>query len=211
MTFRRWAVSTSLLAAVFVFLQFFTASELVPIRQSLDAFPIAAGGWRTVENTTLDDDMLRLLKLNDYLMRRYVDSDGQSLWLYIGYWETQRKGAQIHSPKNCLPGGGWEPLDSELERVAVGGSASIEVNRYVLQRGADQLLALYWFQSRGRAIAGEIDAKVELVRSAMFHRRSDGAIVRVTSPVVGSVAETSDSLVKFVQAIYPVLGRFLPD
>jgi EpsI family protein len=185
--------------------------EAVPIRKGLDTFPERLGDWKGHEATIFEVDVLNVLKVKDYLMRRYADADGRSLWLYIAYWDTQRKGAQIHSPKNCLPGAGWEPLDASRVTVAVPRSdASITVNRYLLQKESDQQLVFYWYQSQGRAIADEVTARVDLLRRAALYHRSDGALVRVSSPVRGHIRETSDRLVDYIRTIQPILGEYLP-
>jgi len=145
-------------------------------------------------------------------MRRYVDSGGRSLWLFVGFWQTQRKGAQPHSPKNCLPGGGWEPLEATLLVVPLPRPyGPITVNRFLLQKDSAQQLVFYWYHSQGRAVAGEVAARVELVRNSILRNRTDGALVRITSPIYGSVSETSERLVSYVQAMYPILTEYLPD
>jgi EpsI family protein len=208
----RWLTSIGLLGATLLYLQFFTAAERVLPRKPLASFPVVLDGWRSVESVILEDDVLDILKPSDYLVRRYIDSNGKTASLYIGYWESQRKGAQMHSPKNCLPGGGWEPIEATRTRIPVlGGDRSIEVNRYLLQKGADTMIVLYWFQSQGRATSSELDVKIDLAKNAMFHHRTDGAIVRVSGPVYRDARATDDSLVKFVQAVYSSLGDFLPD
>ena len=186
----RVALSAMLLLGALLFLQLRSTGEAVPVRHSLDTFPVKVGNWQGREATIFEVEILNILKVKDYLMRRYVDPTGRSLWLYIGYWDTQRKGAQIHSPKNCLPGGGWEPL---------------------LQKDRNQQLVFYWYHSQGEAIAGEVAARIAMVKSAIVRNRTDGALVRVSSPVYGSVQETSERLVTFVQTLYPILGQFLPD
>ena len=89
--------------------------------------------------------------------------------------------------------------------------APITVNRYLIQKDRDQQVVLYWYQSQGRAIAGEMAARVQLVKNSIARHRTDGALVRVSSPVYGSVQDTSDRLVRYVQAMYPALGDYLPD
>lgn len=212
MTLGRWLTSTVLLGATLMYLQFFTYGERVPPRKRLQMFPVAVDSWRSVESVILEDDVLDILKPSDYLVRRYVDSNGTSASLYIGYWESQRKGAQMHSPKNCLPGGGWEPLAASRMRIPVlSGERAIEVNRYVLQKGSETMLVLYWFQAQGRATSSELHAKIDLVKNAMLRHRTDGAIVRVSSRIDRDAPEAEESLVKFTQAVYPKLGEFLPE
>lgn len=208
----RAAVSCALLLGTLLVLQLRSTGEAVPIRTSLDAFPAALGDWQGREATVFEVEVLNVLKVKDYLMRRYVDPAGRSLWLYIGYWDTQRKGAQPHSPKNCLPGSGWEPL--EASRVTIPllpPHAPITVNRFLIQKGRDQQLVVYWYHQQGRAIAGEVPARIEMVKNAILRNRTDGALVRVSSPVYGSAAETSRHLVAYIQTLYPILGEYLPD
>jgi len=208
----RWLVSCVLLLGVAAYLHLFPHGESVPTHQPLDVFPTSIGPWNAVETVPLDADTLAILKPTDYLVRRYQDGAGQGVWLYIGYWDSQRKGAEAHSPKNCLPGGGWEPLQADREHVDLGsGRGAIEVNRYILQRGSDAMVVLYWYQSQGRAVAGELAAKLDLVRNAMFRNRSDGAIVRISAPVQGTIGQTEERLTDYAKALYPALDGFLPD
>jgi EpsI family protein len=153
-----------------------------------------------------------MLKMSDYLMRRYVDEAGNSTWLYIAYWQSRRKGADVHSPKNCLPGGGWEPVEASRITIPVAGaSAPITVNRYLIQKDNQMQVVMYWFQAQGKVMAGEVDAKIQMIRSAVLTRRTDGALVRVSSPVSGTVQDTTDRLTLYVQALYPALAGYLPN
>ena len=208
----RAALAAVLLLGALLVLQFRSTGEAVPIRKSFDTFPSTVATWQERQSNNLDLEIVNLLKVNDYVMRRYTDRDGRTLWLYIGYWATQRKGAQIHSPRNCLPGGGWEPIEAGRLIVALPAPhAPIEVNRYLIQKDRDQQVVLYWYQSQGKAVAGELAAKLEMVRSAITRNRTDGALVRVSAPVSGGIAETTSSLVRYVQALYPILGEYLPE
>src|SRR5262249_31069263 len=162
------------------------------------------GRWQGRESTILSDAILKELRPSDYLMRRYEDEAGRSLWLYVGYWETQRQGAQIHSPKHCLPGGGWEPLEARIVSVPVDRTEPpMKVNRYFLQRGSERSLVAYWYLAQGKPVASEVGAKVALVRNSILEHRSDGAIVRVSSPVYGTVAETWGWFIDYIQVMYP--------
>lgn len=208
----RVSVSLAILLGALLVMQLRSTGEAVPIRKSLDTFPAALEGWQARKGTIFSGGILDKLKLTDYVMRDYGDGAGRTLNLYIGYWDTQRKGAVIHSPKNCLPGSGWEPVEASFLTIALPAPhPPITVNRYLIQKDRDQLLVLYWYQSQGQVIAGEVPARIAMVKSALVRNRTDGAIVRVISPVHGSVRETSERLVAYVQAMYPVLGDYLPD
>ncbi len=206
----RFLVSLALIVGTLAFLQLRSTGEAIPLRRSLAMFPAALGEWQGREATLLDGDTLRLLRPTDYLVRRYADASGRSLWLYIGYWDSQRKGAQTHSPKNCLPGGGWEPLEVAQTTVPLADGRAIPANRFVIQKDREQQVVLYWYQARGRALAGEVEARVDMVRSALFQNRTDGAVIRLSSPVYGTVAETTAWLVRYAQALDGVLGEYLP-
>jgi EpsI family protein len=211
-TWSRVALSAGLLVTALLVLQLRSTGEAVPLRKSFAAFPTLLGEWQGREATILEVEVVNLLKVKDYLMRRYSDAAGRSLWLYIGYWDTQRKGAQPHSPRNCLPGAGWEPLEARRLTLALPPPhMAITVNLYVIQKEQAQQVVLYWYHSQGQAVAGEVAARVLMVRNAIVRNRTDGALVRVSSPVYGSVKETSAQLVKYVQAMYPVLAEYLPD
>ena len=154
----RLALSCLLLLGALLVVQFRSAGEAVPIRKPFSTFPDHVAAWRAQQDSYLDPAMLDVLRVDDYLMRRYVDdSSGRTLWLYVGYWATQRKGAQIHSPRNCLPAGGWEPVEAGRITIPVGGPrGTITVNRYLIQKDRDLQVVLYWYQSQGRTIAGEV-------------------------------------------------------
>ena len=192
-------------------------TEAVPSRQPLSALPMTMSDWKGRTDPPLTDKELRVLGADDYLMRSYFGSR-KSAGLYIGYWSTQKRGAAVHSPLNCLPGSGWEPASHRYLRVAVPGLASspgdVEVNRYVIQKGLDRQLVLYWYQSHGRVIASEYWGKFYLVADAMRLGRSDTAIVRVATPIADSTAAAESAAerraVEFVQQLFPLLTEFIP-
>lgn len=182
------------------------------MRRGFDGFPQTIGRWSGQDDAVLDPEVLRMLKASDYVMRRYVDEAGNSAWLYVAYWQSRRQGADIHSPKNCLPGGGWEPVEAKRLTVPIAASiGSITVNSYLIQKERQLQVVIYWFQAQGTVIAGELEVKIQMVRSAVLKNRTDGAIVRISSPVAGTVQDTTDRLVKYVQMLYPILGTYLPD
>jgi EpsI family protein len=207
----RLVISGALLVGATVLLQLRTEGDAMPLRKALGDFPRELGEWRGQETLLFDDKILGKLKTTDYLMRRYVDAAGRVVWLYVGYWDTQRKGAHPHSPQNCLPGSGWEPL--EASRITVSLSPPLEpitINSYLLQKDRDLQLVLYWYDAQGRPVAGEIPAKIEMLKSSVLRNRTDGALIRVSSMVHGSVAETSERLLAYVRTMYPALREHFP-
>ena len=221
----RILLSCLLLSGALVFLHFRSFGQVVPINKPLELFPLRMGDWQGQEGSLLGAQELSILQVRDYLMRRYVDETGQMIWLYIGYWDTQRRGAQMHSPKHCLPGGGWEPLEARRVSIPLVSAPdtngdrnsldtphkTIQVNHYVLQKDQAQQVVLYWYQAQGQVVASEIDAKLQLVKNAVLHNRTDGALIRLSSPVRGTPEATFARQLAYVQALYPVLAEFLPE
>jgi EpsI family protein len=186
-----------------------------PDRVSFESFPMQVGQWQGIKQPALEPDVLAILQVDDYLTRAYVAPDRSAAGLYIGYWASQRQGSTIHSPLNCLPGAGWEPVVADRVPLADPRTArSMLVNRYVVQKGIDRQLVLYWFQSHGRVIASEYWSKLYLVADAVRMSRSDGAIVRVTVPIDGESADAQAAALatasRFVTDLVPVLDPFLP-
>lgn len=208
----RVVASCVLLGVALLVLQFRSAGEAVPLRKSLDAFPVTVGDWHVQTAASLDPEVINLLKVNDYVLQRYVDGGGRSVWLYVAYWATQRKGgAQIHSPQNCLPGSGWEPVEASKLVIPLAAAVPITVNRYLVQKDRSQQVVLYWYHSQGTDVAGEVQAKIAMVQNAFLNNRTDGALIRISAPVQGTLQETTERLIQYVQSVYPILGEYLPN
>lgn len=159
----------------------------------------------------------RVAGVNEYLMRIYERSEGAGeggpAWasLYVGYYESQTRGRAIHSPKNCMPGAGWEAMDSSPVTVSLAGGGSVVVNRYLLVNEEEEVLVLYWYQGRGRVVASEYQAKLELLRDAAISRRSDEALVRIVVPVIGGDEEAAlEAARRLATDIVPRITEALP-
>jgi len=186
-TFFRWAPAAMLLVGVLLTAGHATARPR-PLREPLaTSLPNAIGDYQG-SDLTISAAERRVAGMSDYLMRSYErpGSDGADAFsLYVGYYESQTQGKTIHSPKNCLPGAGWEALTSREAQIATV-LGTITVNRYLLQQGERRALVLYWYQGRGRIAANEYAVKWHLLRDSALRGRSDEALVRVIVPVDGS-------------------------
>jgi EpsI family protein len=187
-------------------------SDIVPRTAPLSAFPGTSGGWTVEHDYPLEKEVQEVLKADDTLNRLYLNpQQTQSASLFIAFFKTQRYGQAPHSPKNCLPGSGWEPTeDSKLPIAISGREEPIVVNKYLIAKGDQRSLVLYWYQSHRRAIAGEFAAKFWLVADAIRFRRSDTALVRVVVPFRDDPASAENTAVDFVRAVYPDVVRQLP-
>ena len=192
-------------------------AEETPLRMSFSLFPMQVGPWQGRQNPPFSQQVLAVLGLDDYLSRTYFKGTRSSADLYVGYWSSQRQGDTMHSPQNCLPGSGWEPVKQSLLTIADprDPSKQITVNRFLIQKGLDRQLVLYWYQGRGRIIGSEYWSKIYLVVDAARLNRTDAAIVRVVVPVTGPTAAdeaaAEQDAIDFVNAFMPPLNQFLPN
>ena len=206
----RVSIAGVILLGGIVFLQLLSHGEAVPLRRSFDEFSLRLGPYGGVEQG-LEPEIVKVLGVTDFMMRRYTASGRLPIWLYVGYYESQRTGVIIHSPKNCLPGSGWNILKSERVTIHMPGSASgLTINRVIVAKGQDRQLVLYWYQERGRVVASEYWGKAYMVWDSIMRRRTDGALVRVSAPIAGSEEEAYGEVVEFSRRIFPLLTNFLP-
>jgi len=209
----RFLLAFVLLAGTALFLQARSRSEVLPQRPPLSYFPDKLGNW-TGNNVEIAKDSLAVLGPGDFLLRVYRnDAQTQPYTdLFIAYFPSQRAGDTIHSPKNCLPGAGWSPIESRRVMLSVGGRAAFLVNRYLIAKGADRQLVLYWYWAHNRAIASEYWAKIYLVTDSIRMNRSDGSLVRMTTPVLPGepVDAAMQRLLPFAQEVVPLLNQYIP-
>jgi len=198
--------------------------EMRPARADFAEFPLQIGPWRG-RRETMDAIYLDWLKLNDYLLADYVRGGTEltsgaaaipaPVNLYVAYYASQRTGQAAHSPRGCLPGAGWRILEftqREVSRVRSNG-VPLRVNRAIVQRGAERQLVYYWFQERGRDITSEYVVKWYLLKDALMRSRTDGALVRLITPLAqNEPIEMADAhLAQFAEAALPVLRNYLPN
>jgi EpsI family protein len=176
----------------------------------LGQFPTSLGSWTLLQEGVVDEETRAVLKADD-LLNRYYSGEGAGANLFVAAFRSQRSGKAPHSPKNCLPGSGWTPLESSFASIDVGGPAPIQVNRYVVAHGDERSLVLYWYQSRDRSIASEYKAKFWVVVDAMRLNRTDTALVRVVVPIVNKDEAAADkSAADFIRSFYGPLRQYLP-
>lgn len=211
MTRRLWLVCGVLALSLGLRL-WLSAAPAVPLRAALSDLPATLGEWTLVREHTIEERILDVLQADDYLVRTYRDPQGHVADLFVGYYENQRTGEAMHSPKNCLPGWGWEAVDSGRVAVnAAAGGAPVVINRYVVQKDNQRALVLYWYQAHGRIIASEYWGKVYLVWDSVRLHRRDGALIRIVVPVLTDSKEAETQSLAFAGQLLPELPRYLPD
>lgn len=211
MTRRRFWVAFFLLAAVVAGYHALPHGRRVPPRGQLSSFPERLGEFLG-EEVSLSPAELSALGKGEFLRRVYREAGVNApILLYVGFFPRQEIGETVHSPQHCLPGGGWEPLEIGRAQLAVGEAGKVEVNRYVVQKGADRLLVLYWFQGRGRVVASEYWSKFYMVYDAVTTNRTDGAVVRLSVPITGDDALAEQKLAAFARLIFEPLNAVIPN
>jgi EpsI family protein len=206
---RLW-VAAGILLCAFVLLQTMSHGEAIVPRQPLHALPYALGRW-TGEEQPVQSRVVQAVGVSDYTNRIYSQLAEIPVQLYVGYYASQRTGDTIHSPKNCLPGAGWDPIQSGYATISVPTGRNIVVNEYVIQRDENKQLVFYWYQGRGRVIASEYAGKFWMVADAISRNRTDGALVRVITSMNDGEDKARARLVSFTQTVFPSLGELIPN
>jgi exosortase D (VPLPA-CTERM-specific) len=185
--------------------------ELRPVRAALIEFPLQLSGWQGVRSA-LDPVYLDELKLDDYLLADYRGETLTPVNVWIAYYDSQRKGQSAHSPRSCLPGGGWE-FDALAPHRVDAAAGALEVNRGVIRHGSERQLVYYWFQQRGRVVTNEYLVKWYILWDAITRNRTDGALVRLMAPLPPGVNQDAveRDLTRFAGVLSPGLSRYVPN
>jgi EpsI family protein len=182
--------------------------EAAALQRPLGEFPSAIGSSSS-EDRPFEQQVVRAIGADDYINRVYLGS-ALPIELYIGYYKDQRSGDKIHSPKNCLPGSGWEPVHSTRVQVGSVGGSPVLVNGYLVAQGKRRDMVLYWYQSHGRIVASEYWAKFLLIADGLKNRPTDGAMIRIWTTAADGEETAQARAVEFARSVYPQVDAFLP-
>lgn len=198
-------ISTFLLSRVVEF------REKVPIKKSFAEFPMRIGEW-TGERQEMEQKYIDALHFSEYIMVGYRNPKSQDIDFYVAYYENQRKGEGTHSPETCLPGGGWTFEQSGAASVVIDGNKRMRVNRAFMEKIGYRQLTYFWFPQRGRILTSLWQVKLSSFWDALTKQRTDGALVRIITPVYGNedVKDAEARIKEFTSHIVPVLDGFLP-
>jgi len=208
----RFFIVAGLLLSAGILSQGRKSSEIIPARTPLPSFPLTVGSWTGVDRE-MTQDVLDVLGPGEFLLRDYYSAERKELvGLFIAYFSSQRTGDTIHSPKNCLPGAGWAPVRADRIMVNVPGHAPFPANRYLIAKGENRELVLYWYWAHDRAVASEYAAKLYLVTDSIRMHRSDGSLIRLTAPLAPnqSLESAQQLLLAFASDIVPRINTYVP-
>ncbi len=202
-----------LFAATWYILQVTSTVTRVPIKRPLGSFPEQIGDYHLTNSFQSSSGVVKLLGVDDYIDYNYVNPAGLPVNFYVGFYSSVGVGGGYHSPKNCLPGGGWGLDTVKTVRLQAGieGKKKSTVTEMLIRNGDHYQIVLYWYQNRGRIIASEYREKVYLVLDALLKGRRDGSFVRIMVPVRDSDIEGAEIQVqKFAEQAMVQLENFLP-
>ena len=209
---RAWAPAGLLVVGALLATLGVQAQRVMPLRAPLGATVPAQIAGYVSHDVPLSAGEAEAVGVDKYLARVYDDPDstrGVAFTLYVGFYAQQMSGHTVHSPKNCLPGAGWQALGSRTDTV-VTERGPVVVNRYLIQKEHEQALVFYWYQGRGRVAHDEYGVKWDLLRDAALRRRTDEALVRIVLPLRGSEADAEVLARKATQALVPAVFAALP-
>lgn len=202
-----------LVPVLFASMQLNAREEVVPARESFSEFPMEVSSWRG-RTLVMEESYREALRFDDYLLADYQSPESAPVNFYVAYYRSQKKGQSAHSPRTCIPGGGWEI--TSLRTIRIGGeneAVPLWANRVLIQKGDRKQVVFYWFQQRGRILTNEYLVKFYLLWDALSLNRTDGALVRLTSMVSPGESESSvdDRLIRFAKTVRPLLTPYIPD
>jgi exosortase D (VPLPA-CTERM-specific) len=186
--------------------------EKVPLKKPLSSLPLTIGEW-TGQTDRMEQGMLDQLNLSDYAMVDYQNRGGKTINFYTAYYESQSKGQTTHSPETCLPANGWEFREAGATDVPLGTGRSMRVSRAYVENAGSRQLVYYWFAQRGRVLTNLYQVKIYSVWDSLTRHRTDGALVRLITPVYGgeSPSDAETRLQGFTSEIVPILRDYVPE
>jgi EpsI family protein len=212
MSFKHTLTASALMILTMVLLNYLSHTEDIHPNKPFITFPKQIGEWAGKEYH-FEAKIYKILGVDDSFLGSYRTSDGRQVDLYIGFYQSQREGDLIHSPKNCMPGGGWNIVHTSIEEITTPGTnpENNKVIKLMLQKGAQKQVVLYWFQSRGRIINSEYMQKIYLVVDSIIHHRTDGSFIRlITSVENGDEDKALNTLKDFAVQLMPILYEYIP-
>jgi EpsI family protein len=209
----RFFMAFSIMLVTAILLQARGKNEVFPSRVPLSQLPHDVGGWSATD-IPIGQEERDVLGPGDFLLRVYQNKQMLEPYvdLFIAYFPTQRAGDTIHSPKNCLPGAGWSPIQNGRVQLSLPGIRPFNANRYIIAKGSDRQMVLYWYLAHDRAVASEYWAKIYLVTDAMRMNRSDGSLIRITTPLLPGEDPNlaQNRLVSFASLVVPGIDKYIP-
>jgi len=192
-----------------LYVNIFPFHEIVPPKKAFADFPLNWNGW-TGKAYYFDDAVLDKLRVKEYILREYTKGSDR-VTLYVGYYSMQKEGAQIHSPKHCLPGSGWLKLSESKRSLDIEGIGKVGFVEAVYQKGEEKEIFIYWYKMKNAYITNEYILKLYMIINSLRYGRNDAAFVRFSSPVTINEKDTIQLIEHVIKDFLPLLQDYLPD
>ena len=175
----------------------------------LENVPARIGRWESSDipvPRAVEDE----LRADFNLQRAYTTRSQEIVWLYVGYYGTERGGRPEHTPRGCYTGAGWGIESSRIVNVTPDGA--LRANEYRIANSGEHRLVHFWYRSHRRTgILGGLDQNVDRLMGRLFDGRADGALVRVSTPILnGNSVEARGRILSFSSLLDPLLGEHWP-
>lgn len=178
----------------------------------LNRLPMQINEWYA-RSVFLNERTQNVLNADKTVWRRFNNTAGQTIWLFVAYFKDQKYGAQIHSPKHCLPGSGWKILNKGEYNFRIDNSLynDIRTNLLITTDGKSKEMMFYWFWTRSGTITSEIGLKMDLAKNALLRNPTDASLIRLNLKIVDNNAKKTIELAsQFINDIFPHLLNILP-
>lgn len=207
---KQFWITIGLLCFMVLYMKQSGSVKAVPLPGSLVDFPTRINSSVMTSSSRFDEAVMDKLGVDEYINREYHDEENYPISLYLGYYNRQSEGRMIHSPRNCMPGSGWNPVKSDTVSIQNATTKNIyKVNRIIFQKGMDKISMLYWYHGRNRIVANEYVDRFFLIVDSILKKRSEGALVRIIGPW-NSGGNSDRKLEDFAAELLPVLQHNLP-
>lgn len=196
------------------YLQVNSAEVFIPKRSQFTSFPFHLD-QREIYPELLSKSVKDVLRADDYFIADYKKLGSADINLYIVYYENQKDGSALHSPKACLPGGGWRISESSIIDLTRFGNTG-KANRAIIEQNGQKLLVYYWIRQNANNYANEFKARLSLLKQSISTGRTDGALIRVIRPIISidgqdEIAIAEQDVTSFISSFMPLLPLYLPD
>jgi EpsI family protein len=205
---RYFLVASALLLAQIGAYYSISIKENMPAISPWSQFPTEIAGWQTVTESPMEAESLASLQPDDYLDRNYVSKKRQGIVnLVVVYFRTRRSGRAPHSPQWCLPGAGWKAVSSRVVNLPQRGESGLQaINEYIVQKGAERLLVVFWYHQGSHVVTNDVVAQMYALPEMILHGRTDTALVRIIVPFANDQSDPArDAAFEFVHDAFPLI------
>lgn len=204
-----FAAIAILLAAGFAAWGFQLRPALATAPESLAALPYELGSYRGVESP-VGENVEEMLRADFNVQREYLHPFGQVVWLYVGYYGTERGGTPEHTPRTCYVAHDWEVLDERT--VATDPETGHRAVELLVESRGQQQLVLFWYRSyRASGLLSTAALQLDHVLGRLSDGRGDGALVRLSTPLIGIERSAARGmLASFARQLEPELAAVWP-